>query len=660
MAQTAQVILADGFDDSVRSIAQQEISKIPAVDVQGAVDAFATGVESFDALRNRVPRFEGERVYLNSWNKGLGRGGGFFVGKLSKQADDGGYIASLGGNYHWRRDEDDVDKLTINEFGAIGDGKTDDSPAALRMINFSFSDFAKTISIHANRVGFRLPSGSFKINPIDLTSKGEIQEFVIFAPWVIFGVMPLTTITSDTSDKPVITVNARRMTVHGINWDGQQKTEINRKTDANPTGNNMLIGATMGIFNDTATNKQSFLKNTCPGGEFIRIHCFRAINTGGTVFDTMDTLDTKLDQIYTNRTAAPFITAGWSNQAYASWDHSTALELTNSNFQLAMAPVIYAPRCAQSIFDNVWFEHSSIPFDINNGHFRLFNVSVEDCVYNPVAWKARLNIQGFSGPTGNRIDTTTAPTDATWPSYPLNPDGSAINGWLSGYEDGNFELEHYGARFNCPVRILWSEGNLRGRNNTGSSVWVKLCRVQSQTVGQQWEIEILSKNGYSSLRTSPRVTQDGVAGKTTIKVQRGSGATPVISMHHDGYNGILDAQYSAPYNNIVDIWVKVAAWCGEYAVFARSTGVTRYDAGSCSLFTPYGELLTDAPGQTPISPMFSIHNGLAGVGAYGDTIAIDTATVTAAQVDTTKAPVYVKVKFNGKDYALALNSLLSS
>lgn len=648
MTQTAQVVLAEGFDKSVADIAQQQI------------DAFSNGIESFDKLRNRTPRFEGERVYLKSWNENIGKGGGFFVGKLTKQADDGGYIASVGTGYHWKRECVDIDHLTVLDFGAVGDGTTDDAPAVRRMIDFSYSNYAKTISIHAGRVGVRFPTGSFNVSPIDITDKGEVPEFVIFAPWMIFGVMPLTTITSDKSDKPVFLVKARRMTIHGINWDGQQTTPINRKNESNPTGTNMLVGATMGIFNDTASNKQSFLRNICAGGEYVRIHCFRAYRTGGVVFDTLDTLDTKLDQVYGNMTAAPFITAGWSNQSWASWDHSTALELSNANFQFCMAPAIYAPRCAQSIFDNVWFEHGAIPFDINNGHFRLMNVSVEDCVYNPVAWKARLNIQGWSGPTGNRLDTTTLPTDPAWPSYPTNPDGQPITGWLSGYEDGKFELEHYGARFDCPVRILWSEGNVRGRNNTGSSVWVKLCRLQSQTVGQQWELEILSKNGYSGLRAAPKPTGDGTAGKTVIRVQRGAGSAPILSMHHEGFNGILEAQYSAPYSNIVEIWVKVAAWCGEYSMFAKSTGLTRYDTGTCSIFTPYGEQQSEAPGLTPIAPMFSLHNGQAGVGAYGDTIAFDTAFVSASQIDTSKTPVYVKVRFNGKDYALALNSLLTS
>lgn len=657
MTQTATVVLAEGFDDSVRKIATEEIEKIvfpEQPDVQKAIDQFAIGVESFNALRGKAPRFAGERVYLRSWNAGnFTKGGGWFTGYLTKQADDGGYVASNGGNYHWRRDEAEIDNLTILDFGAVADGTTDDSPAAKRMLDFCYSPFAKSISIHSGRVGIRLPSGSVKINPIDLTDKGELPEFVIYAPFTVFGILPLTTVTSDCSDNPVFKIKARRMSVQGVNWDGQQTTPINRyNKDTNPTGTNMLVGATLGIFNDTATNKQSFLKNICPGGEYVRITNFRAYRTGGVVFDLLDTLDTKLDQIYGSYTAAPFVTAGWSNQQLAAWDHSTALELSNANFQFPMAPAIYAPRCAQSIFDNVWFEHGSCPFDINNGHFRMTNVSVEDCTINPVAWKARLNIQGWSGPTGNKLDITTKPTDASWPSYPLNPDGSTIAGWLSGYEDGSFELEHYGARYNCPVRVLWSEGAYRGQNNTGSAVWVKLCNIASPSVGQIWELDVLAKNGYSGLRASPRPTLDGSAGKTTIKIQRGSGANPIVTMSHEGSNGVIDAQFYPSYNTGIEVWIKVAAWCGEFAAYAKSTGITRYDAGICSQISFDGTQQAAAPGFTSITPMFSLHNGKAGVGAYGDTLAIDTAVINSSLLDMTKVGKYIKFTINGETFGI--------
>lgn len=107
------------------------------------------------------------------------------------------------------------------------------------------------------------------------------------------------------------------------------------------------------------SNQQPFFENTIVAGEDVQVTCFRVQNNGGTVFKLLDTFDTRLDQIYTNNTYGRVIEVGWSNSANGEWDHSTAIELSNANFQYGYGDAtLMMPRVTQGILRNVWIKHT--------------------------------------------------------------------------------------------------------------------------------------------------------------------------------------------------------------------------------------------------------------------------------------------------------------
>lgn len=646
------------------------------------------GVASFADLRTRVPAYIGERVMLKEYTVGGGTrptGGGWFVGYKTASADDGGFVASSGGAYHWRR-EKELNDLTINDFGAVPDGVTDASPAFKRMYEFLFGTFARNLSgALSPTLEVKFTAGTYYMTPLDLRKYGVVVpngaadagqnpsgyyaagQFRMSGPRCLFGKQISTTIISDKSTTPVFRINHRFWTVHGINWNGRQTIKQNSyNSDSNPTGTNMLIGATQGVFNDVASNKQPFLTNDCPAGCFAKVTCCNAQDTGAATFSYLDSLDSRFDEIYSQRTAGPVIQVGWSdpnNLFFGKWDHSTALKLTNCNFQWPMAPAFWIPRHGQGIMDNVWIEHGNVPFDINNGQWNINMLCIEDCTKNAIAYSRRLIIDTLSTPTGNSIDYKTSPTDPTWPSYPTNPDGSAITSKYSAYELGSARQEAYITDLDHPLKVRWYTGVIRGTNNTATPVWMNIGSFFTPAVGGIWEIEIICRNGYSSLGTPPLdLTADRTPAKTVITVQRGTGLSPAISMYHIGHTGVLEAQYQPQvFNNTLPaLWVNLSSYCGEYVVNVKGTGITRLEGGECSLFNVNGNTITSSPNQTKIEARVSLHNGSAGFGAQGSVAAIKTtrATPANAPVDTSAPILYARMNINGQEVAMPVYAFI--
>ena len=82
-------------------------------------------VESFAALREFKPWWEGQVVYLKGYYEGSTTGGGDFVGHLGTATDDGGTVAS-GAGFYWERN---YEFATVEMFGAVGNNEVDDSSA---------------------------------------------------------------------------------------------------------------------------------------------------------------------------------------------------------------------------------------------------------------------------------------------------------------------------------------------------------------------------------------------------------------------------------------------------------------------------------------------------------------------------------------------------
>ncbi|KGT86000.1 hypothetical protein NG99_27205 [Erwinia typographi] len=620
----------------------------------------AVTVDTFASLRQQSPSEEGEVVWL-AGHTTAPYGEGAFIGHLSAGADDGGFIAA-GDGFYWQRITD-LNDLTVCDFGAIPDGVTDCSPAATAQLEFMMSDSAVSIAgvSTIRQAGIKFPAGTFYMTPVNWMEYGTaLAETDADYPYYTeshysafggiriqgfstpYGKQVFTTIISDSSDGYVFKLNHRRLVVEGIKWNGQQSTGYDSSTM-------LLTGATQGVFNDTASNTQGFIYNDCAGGCYVYIKNFENANTGGHTFFIKDTLDSIVEQCYSSTNAAPFFTASWTNRPTGVWDHSTSIEFRNCNFLTNLAPCIWAPRAAQCKMDNVWFSGpGNVPFDINNAQFIINMMCIEGCVHNPVMYACRAITNVLSVPTGNDYDWNTLPSDDDWYSYPQNPDGSEITSWLSGYERGNVLVENHGIEISGTLKAKWQSGVLRGTNNSSSVLYLNIGSFTIPNTGGQWEIEVICRDGYSSVGSGNyAVTGDRTPGKTIINIQRGSGTTPIITYYHQGNSGVKGVQFTTPTyaDTIPDMWIQLAAYCGEYVINAKSTGPTRFDAGTCALFTPSGTTQTTSPGLTFATARMSIHNGSAGVGAQGNIVAISTATNTPT--DTTTVSGYMEVVLNG-------------
>ena len=633
-------------------------------EAQELIDStISTGVTSFAALRTKTPRFTGEKVLLIGWNEGSDLGGGWFTGTVSTTAatDDGGVIAA-GSGFYWTRDVYDVNDLDVTHFGAINDGATDCAFACTAMLEFTMSDYAKSLagisSVAQN--GIRFPPGTFYITPVDWRKYGsaiasgssdlEYYDSGYYAHGGIkiqgaqtpYGKQILTKILSDKSTSAVFQLNHRRMSITNLWWDGQQSTGYDSTTM-------LLKGATQGTFNDTASNIQPFVTNECVAGCYMYLEHIQIANIGGAAFYVKDTLDSIVEQLYSEKNAAPVVKIGWSNYPTGVWDHSTSVEFRNCNFLTNLAPCIWAPRCQQSIMNNVWFSGpGNVPFDINNGQWIMKMMCVEGCVQEPVLWSCKNQVEVLSVPTGNTLDYDTTPSGGSWYSYPLNPDGSDITLWNGAYDLGESRSENHGMEMNGTMKAKWYTGVIRGTNNTTSVQYLNIGSFTFPNVGAIWEIEIICRDGYSSVGTPPyTATADRTPGKTIIRVQRGAALIPIVTYYHVGSSGVTGVQYqSQTYNNILPaLWVKINSYVGEYVINVKGTGPTRFDAGTCALFTINGNTTTTNPSLNAATPRFSIHNGSAGIGAQGSYLAMTTGTGTPTT--TTAATGYMEVYLNG-------------
>lgn len=653
-----------------------EITSTEAGDIaQTKIDATLSALPNFAALRTRAPRFDGERITIRCHTAAasdvfLPEGGGEFIGHMTAQADDGGYIASAGGAWHWVRDKP-IKDLYIGDFGGVADGTSDAQPAFKRYIDFMHSDYAKfrtggtgtsgnVSGGFSAYIGIKFGAGTYYIKPGEYNKYGAVawsDEQKALNPSgyqaagglniegvsTSFGRLIATRIISDKTDAPVFLLNHRRMAVRNIVWDGQQTTPRNvYNKNTNPTGTNLVQGATSLVDQPNfLSNRQPFITNQCPSGCYVKLENMQFNNLGGHGVYVLDTLDSKVNEVFSSNTAAPWLKTGWSDPAgiYTGvWDHSTSIEISNINCSAPMGPALWLPRVGQGIMRNCWFEHGTVPFDINNGQWDMSMICIEDCVKNPTAWNCKHTVLTLSVPTGNDIDTD-SPTSGKWNSYTTNPDGSAITAWSEAYGQGNWRLMNHNVQFNCPVVIQSQRGLMRFENNTDNTLWVNIGAFVNPTNGGSWKVRILGGSYYNTSSIQNMVT-DRLGGETVIYIGRGAAATPKISFYNIG-GGVCSAspQYKPQQFNttIPEVWVPIRARCGECAIMVEQTGTTRREAGVPSSYTPSGVTQTTNPGLTPIPGRFSINTNKAGFGANEDVVEI-TSRLTAAANGSTSTP----------------------
>ncbi|QZX96892.1 amylovoran biosynthesis protein AmsF [Pantoea alfalfae] len=562
-------------------------------------------IASVAELRKTRPLFEGAKVKLKSWHEGREVGGGEFVGSFQSTQNDGG-VNIAGEGFSWRRVVDDFNRLTLFDFGAIADGQTDTAPAIMAMFNWSQQ---------ANQqICVQFPAGTFMVSACNLGEK-NLNLFRISGAMVNFGYFPATTIVSDGKSDFVFEMNARRVELSNLIFNGN--------SDKNP-------------------NQQGFFHNTCHGGQFFRGACLRFTAVGGTAISLQDTLDCKIDQWYASRCSGDVIKAGWSGQKQGNWDHSTAIELSNFNAQHCRGgKVLNLARCAQSIIHNGWIEHCDNPGDISNGQWIIDALSLEDCKNPLIAHNSRLNMRQTSLQSGSWIDNSMQ--------------GDRL---LSIWEMGSTRVESYGVALDGSLNYNYITSRWRLENNTNQETWFDLGSLYSPTVGDSWEIEIFGQSQFSNgSGDKPLMNLIGdktTGGRAVIHVQRKKDLSEA-SWSAEGSSPIVDVRYVAEHDTDIRIFVKLAGWTPSAAVLVKTTGKDRFVTGRCARVNakmekgnpPSGDAAKRAPQR------FSLHNGKAGVGAneQGDLL-MASRPLSAGQVDTSKPEGFVSVVINGKQVAL--------
>lgn len=599
-------------------------------------------VNSFAQLRTTRPSKAGEIAMLTRYydKDNTFHGGGLFVGfpqTTNLPADDGGTIARDAGNqFFWKRIIDDPEQINLFHFGGRCDGKTDDSDAFMR--NFLWS---KNLESYSDALGVRIPTGTALIKPLDFTSLGELPVFAVYGDVrAKGGWRPRVRIISDKSDGVVFKVNARRVIMQGFIWNGQAKCTVNVDT---------IKGA---IPADKVSNHQPFFENICQTGEFCNMFAIRIENNGGIGLKFIDTLDTKLDQIYSNTSFAPVIDVGYSNNPYGGWNHSTAVSLQNSNFQKGYGPALLnMPRLTQGLIRNVWIEHTRFPGNLDNGQWVIEALSIESSD-NPIC-----------------LDNTRCVIDGVY----FQSGGSMTNNrvagsWLSGYEKGWIRRETYGVEMNDASFRAGFYTGYKMTNNTDQDQWFYVGHFTFRKMNQIWEIEFKGKRDSTvPVTKSQQPTDMDGMGRRVITLQRC--AKPYTKVYADmqmeGKDAIVDVRYQRLWGDGAKVWVKLAANSGDTIFNLTTTGPTRFEAGDCTAFSSDTHMVTDPTEYATMMACFekggdyampqnrfSIHNGQAGIGANEQgVLTMQSATATAA--DPTKPTGFITVNINGVDRKVA-------
>lgn len=596
-------------------------------------------VNSFAELRTTVPAKAGDIAFLKRyWDKDSSfRGGGWFVGfpqTTSLPTDDSGTIAvDANKKFFWRRTINDPDLITIFDFGGKCDGKTDDKNAFYQNLLW-----AKGYDTNSDTLGVKIPTGKSFISPLDLTSLGELPVFAIYGDSrAKGGWRPRVRIISDKSVNTVFKVNARRTILEGFVWDGQATADTTKNTGA--------------ITPDMCSNIQPFFENICQTGEYANIFGCRVEKNGGTAYRFIDTLDTKIDQFYSGPSYGAVFDIGWSNNPKGKWDHSTAISLQNANFQNGFgAATLKMPRVTQGLMRNVWIEHTRFPGNLNDGQWVMEAVSIEDSP-NPINFNnSRLVIDGIYFQSGSSMDLTRK----------ASPDN-----WLSGYERGVIRRETYGVQM---TDASFRAGHYTGykiSNNTDQDKWFYIGSFSFPKMNQIWEIELLGKAGgvVPNAKLEQPTAMNGM-GRRVITMQRCNTPNKKVyaDMQQEGVDAIADVVYQRLWEDFGKVFVKLRANSGDTIFNLTTTGPTRFEAGVCTMFSEgpcecVDALLTEMTTSVEKNQKdyarpqnrFSLHNGLAGIGANEQGLLTMQTAEGKAPKDLTKPTGFVTININGVD-----------
>jgi len=559
--------------------------------------------DDFAGLANIVPVEAGQFAFLRSYNTGTGYGGGIFVAVAGSATSDSGMIQSVNDDFHWKRYIDPA-KADVTMFGAIADGTTDCIDAVTAMFNW----YTGSGNIF-QRIGIQFPAGEFAISSMPAVTDQIPMFRCVGLGHDQLGYNNATRLwLIGDADSIVFDVVAR--------W-----TEI---------GNFQIQGD--GLANDTVI--RHFFRNSVTQGQHVRVFNMYIQDVYGRMFQLIDTLDSKFSQVYAQRGHDNLIRVLASGEA--SWDHSTAIEISNSTIQnfradSDQAGVFFIPHCTQAMMWNVWIEFCDYPGNLTNGEWALHDLAMESNTNPLYMGQTRLAQYSCSNANGAGIDILTDKSVN-------NITGEYETHTLSSYEFGQVAIYSHGIYANAALQSsLNYTGKMYSNSGSGSAVWINIGYFVGAATAEQFRIHIVTRNGFAT----PSSTNGGLEGDCFITIQNRSAVGSTVTWHGNGNtSGITAVRYEKPFASDTRIYVQLAGF-SRMGVNVLSTGTTRIDAGTHSYVNwSMTEISSDDLNAidgllTPIS-VNRWGTTTAGIIADGDNTVLDFYTTAVTEANTSK------------------------
>lgn len=451
--------------------------------------------------------------------------------------------------------------LTVVHYGAVMNGVTDDMPAVKRM-HAGMRKF-----MPSNTIGIVIPAGNIALSSsFDDSKKAEQPIFRLRGPMVENGASPLTRVyfLDALSHTPVFQVNARRMEISGLH----------------------LMGA------GTVT---PFYKNVCPAGQYIRVKAVRCEGNGGLVFDVPDTIDTKFDQVYCYRLSGGFLRSLWSNTVAGGWNHSTAIEITNSNFtSCTTVEAISAFRATQSRMVNVWFSSNEYVFDVSQGGWLFDTVIQESSKYSSKTKYAKIVYIDC------RFEQGATLSDALSGYTPDMDNGAKLPNWVTNsFDQGSVRINSNGSRFKSGFGAHFVYPTTILQNGNNAETWFYVGKMILSGLGRTAIVRLTGAKGWDSASSAmdrPGGANFG-AGEAKIFIemkQPNAEFTKTVEAHWHGEGACPISEVRIVHNwQTIFLYVKVAQYARYVGVFIETNGIPRSDTGNPFFFIESNTQIAD-------------------------------------------------------------------
>lgn len=573
-------------------------------------------VPSLVELRALAPKQDRRFVNVVAYKAGGTKGGGFFeyMGTDTTSADDGGLmIVGLNGA-RWRR-VIDLSAVTIEHFGAVSDGVTDDIEALKRMHAWS-----RTIDATFGP-GIVLGPGITVISDWDLGT-AEIPAFKMRGPEIAYGRIPRAQLKLiGNTAAYALRFKARRMEVANLNING--------------------AGSTKG-----------FLENTVTRGDYCRIHAIQARAMTGRTFHVFDTIDTTVSQCYSSQGKASFFRTDWSNENPGAWDHPTAIKIIDCNFEGHTGEfAVSAIRAGQSVMDTVWFDHCNQGFDISQGGWLLNNVTQENSTLPSGAQYAKVIQIKCRFAQGAGLSPDVSGYDPA-----QDPSGSMPSWVNSVYERGTANFDQLGFLNTGSMSFGYESSQYKMSNMTDNAVWYELGTLGfSGATGVSCDIELVGTGHFDSAVSDARAASTNFGGgKAVIRVQQKDSNTKMAaSWYGEQASPISDVRILLGNKNRPRIFVQLRGYTGGVATTFHTNDKSNFEGGQHFYLSPVFTAIDMAtvPAAVQVPAHWSVNNSTYGLGMN---MTDGKLVMDGPALPATNASSHLPIQYNGSEILLAV------